>query len=79
MTHFCASFVSVLVLLSAACAQAIEIGDLYEAETIVTGTEEPERSRGFRIGLEEVLIKLSGDARLARRSERRRRSQLPLS
>jgi hypothetical protein len=38
---------------------------LYKAETIVTGTGEPERMRGLRIGVEEVLIKLTGDASLA--------------
>jgi uncharacterized protein len=39
--------------------------DLYKAETIVTGTGEAERMRGFRIGAEDVLIKLTGRASLA--------------
>lgn len=39
--------------------------DLYRAETIVTGTGEAERARGFLIGAEDVLIKLTGRADLA--------------
>lgn len=41
---------------------ATAASDLYEAETIVTGTEEPERTRGFRQGLRDVVVKLTGDA-----------------
>ena len=44
---------------------AAEVKDLYSAETVVTGTEEPERTRGFRAGLLEVVVKLTGDFRLA--------------
>lgn len=33
---------------------------LYKAETIVTGTGEAERLRGFRVGASEVLVKLTG-------------------
>jgi hypothetical protein len=46
-------------------AVALQPADLYRAETIVTGMFEPERTRGFRIGLSEVLLKLTGDAWLA--------------
>lgn len=45
---------------------AAEIVGLYQAETIVTGTREAERLRGFKVGMEEIIIKLSGDAELAR-------------
>jgi hypothetical protein len=38
--------------------------DLYRAETIVTGQGEPERLRGFRVGAEEAVVKLTGDATL---------------
>ncbi len=38
--------------------------DLYRAQSIVTGTEEPERTRGFRQALAEVFVKLTGDPRL---------------
>ncbi|EKF18958.1 DUF2066 domain-containing protein [Nitratireductor pacificus] len=38
---------------------------LYRAVTIVTGTVEPERSRGFAACLREVLMKISGDPALA--------------
>jgi hypothetical protein len=46
-------------------AQAEIVGDLYRAQRVVTGTEQAERSRGFREGLEDVVIKLTGDASLA--------------
>lgn len=46
-------------------AAAISDDDLYKAETVVTGTQEPERLRGFRVGAEEVVIKLTGKASLA--------------
>ncbi len=39
--------------------------DLYKAETVVTGTGEAERMRGFRVGAEETVIKLTGNAKLA--------------
>ena len=39
---------------------------LYRAVTIVTGTDEPERSRGFAACMREVLVKLSGDPALTR-------------
>ncbi len=43
---------------------AAEVGNLYYAQAIVTGTEEPERTRGLRVALIDVIIKLTGDARL---------------
>lgn len=43
--------------------------DLYRAETIVTGTGLSERMRGFRIGVEDVLVKLTGDASVADSAE----------
>jgi hypothetical protein len=43
--------------------------DLYKAETIVTGTGISERMRGFRIGVEDVLVKLTGDASLSGSAE----------
>jgi uncharacterized protein len=48
-----------------ASAEPVAVTDLYRAETIVTGTIEPERSRGFRVGLTDVVVKLTGDVRLA--------------
>ena len=38
--------------------------DLYQARPIVTGTGETNRAIGFRLALEDVLVKVSGDARL---------------
>jgi hypothetical protein len=42
----------------------VQPDELYKAETIVTGTGEAERMRGFRIGVEDVLVKLTGDSSL---------------
>lgn len=39
--------------------------ELYKAETIVTGTVEPERSRGFAAGALQVLVKLTGQPEVA--------------
>src|SRR5262245_20655805 len=58
---------ALLLWAGAAFAQApgITDDDLYKAETIVTGTGEPERLRGFKVGIEEAVIKLTGKASLA--------------
>ncbi len=58
---------ALLALLAPAPAPAAALvdGDLYRATAFVTGTEEPERSRGFREALEQVFVKLTGDASLA--------------
>lgn len=58
------SMVVFVTLLGPMSLLALEVGGLYQAETIVTGRGEAERQRGFRSGLEDVLIKLSGDADL---------------
>jgi hypothetical protein len=54
-----------LLALAGATAQAEPVRDLYSAQAIVTGTVEPERTRGFRLGLTDVVVKLTGDVRLA--------------
>ena len=51
--------------LAQAQAPAITDADLYKAETVVTGTGEEERLRGFRVATEEAVIKLTGQADLA--------------
>jgi len=51
--------------LTGAAAQAAPVDDLYYTQAIVTGTVEPERTRGFRAGLVDVIVKLTGDVRLA--------------
>lgn len=38
------------------------VPNLYRAETIITGTEEPERSRGLREAFRELLVKVTGNA-----------------
>jgi hypothetical protein len=66
-----AAWIVILAFFSASPAVAQELkhggDDLYRAETIVTGTGEAERLRGFRVGAEEAVIKLTGNARLAGR------------
>jgi uncharacterized protein len=54
-----------LLFLASTNACADPVRDLYNAETVVTGKEEPERTRGFRVGLVDVVVKLTGDVRLA--------------
>ncbi len=61
---------SVLVLLAAlvlsVVARAEPVADLYRGEAIITGRENlPERARGLREALAHVVIKVSGDSRLA--------------
>jgi hypothetical protein len=46
-------------------ARAEGLEALYQARTIVTGQREPERLAGFGSCLEDVLIKVSGNPRLA--------------
>lgn len=57
--------VIVALALGQTSARAAAVTGLYNAETVVTGTEEPERTRGFRAGLTDVVVKLTGDPRLA--------------
>jgi len=59
---------TILILLAGLAARpsgAVEVRSLYEGQAVVTGTEEPERTRGFSAALVEVVVKLTGDARLA--------------
>jgi hypothetical protein len=56
----------ILILIAPALAYGQELPEqLYKAEVIVTGKGEEERARGFREGLKEVFIKLSGDPAIA--------------
>lgn len=55
-----------LPFMAALGAHAEPVAGLYRAETVVTGTEEPERTRGFRVGLADVVVKRTGDIGLAR-------------
>lgn len=57
----------VLFILVAPPAAAVEVPDLYGATAHVTGQFEPERSRGFRAALAEVLVKLTGRPDLPQR------------
>lgn len=57
---------ALVVLAAASPADAETVADLYSAETIVTGeTNLAERKRGLRETLGRVIVKVSGDARLA--------------
>ncbi len=54
----------ILGLIAFAPAQAATVTDMYSAAAAVMNVDEPERQRGFRAGLEEVIIRLTGDAGL---------------
>lgn len=56
-------------LLVCAGAQAVEPEQLYRATAIVTGRDERNRPLGFRECLDEVLVRVSGDARLIEKPE----------
>jgi hypothetical protein len=56
----------ILAWLLPAAALAEAVPDLYRGEAIITGREIPsEQERGLRLALTEVLIKVSGDSRIA--------------
>jgi hypothetical protein len=54
-----------LLIMAAGAHAGEEIEDLYTTALIITGTLERERQRGFAEGLEQVLVKVSGDPTLA--------------
>ncbi|CDX31708.1 conserved hypothetical protein [Mesorhizobium plurifarium] len=49
--------------------RAAAIADLYQAQTIVTGTGDVNRQIGFKDCLDKVLVKVSGDQRLTQKPE----------
>lgn len=57
--------VAAFVLCCASVIDARAADDLYRAQTVVTGTEEPNRLEGFGGCLEEVLVKVSAVQKLA--------------
>jgi uncharacterized protein len=59
------AFLAATLTLSCATAAAGTVDDLYRARTIVTGQGEASRRLGFAECLEQVLVKVSGDPRLA--------------
>jgi hypothetical protein len=57
--------IALVFALFPACVNADpEMLDLYQARAVVTGTGEKNRQIGLAIALEDVLVKVSGDARL---------------
>jgi hypothetical protein len=67
VAHFAAALAASVMLWNASAAAQtgrLTDDDLYRAETIVTGQGEQERLRGFRVGTEEAVVKLTGDAAL---------------
>ncbi|MEZ5779539.1 MAG: DUF2066 domain-containing protein [Paracoccaceae bacterium] len=61
LTHLFGAGLALLV--AGPTASAIEIPGLYTGRAIITGTQDPELTRGLRAALEDVVIKLTGDAR----------------
>jgi len=58
------AYLAAFLFAAGAAAAAETVGDLYQARVHVTGEEEPNRSRGFAAGLQDVLVKLTGDPTL---------------
>ena len=58
-------FTLMALVLILACGTAAASGELYQARTIVTGQGEESRKIGFATALPDVLVKVSGDPRLA--------------
>ncbi len=54
------ALVPVFAQTPAAAIEEAVAPELYKAETIVTGVEEPQRLVGFREGLEEIAVKVTG-------------------
>ena len=55
---------AVLLAMAGGTPAAAAIGDLYQAQAIVTGQGEVDRRRGFSLCFLEVMVKVSGDPRL---------------
>ena len=49
--------------------RAASLEDLYQSQTVVTGTGEVNRQIGFRDCLDKVLVRVSGDQRLPKKTE----------
>lgn len=58
------SISAIALMLLAGSAQAVEVENLYGGQAIVTGIFEPERTRGLRQVLLDVLVKVSAEPRL---------------
>jgi hypothetical protein len=58
------SIVAMTMPLLTGSAQAVEIANLYGGQAIVTGIFEPERTRGLRQVLLDVLVKVSAEPKL---------------
>lgn len=54
-------FALLITLVAAAPAPAADVGKLYTAVVIVTGTGEENRAIGFRLAMEDVIVRVSGD------------------
>jgi hypothetical protein len=60
-TFLVASAGVIILVLSAASAPAADAEKLYTAVAIVTGTGEENRQIGFRLAMEDVIVRVSGD------------------
>ncbi|MGX5804339.1 DUF2066 domain-containing protein [Bradyrhizobium sp. Arg314] len=67
ISRFLVGLVGLLFL--GAPVRAATIAELYQAQTIVTGTGDVNRQIGFRDCLDKVLVKVSGDQRLTQKTE----------
>ncbi|MDX8452588.1 DUF2066 domain-containing protein [Mesorhizobium sp. VK9D] len=67
ISRFVVGLVGLLFL--GAPVRAATVAELYQAQTIVTGTGDVNRQIGFRDCLDKVLVKVSGDQRLMQKTE----------
>ncbi|RWM26846.1 DUF2066 domain-containing protein [Mesorhizobium sp.] len=69
-SHPAATAIGLIAICLMSCpAVAAAADELYQAQTIVTGTGEPNREIGFKDCLDKVLIRVSGDQRLTQKAE----------
>lgn len=77
--HCCARWSLLLGLLAGvAAARAAEIGGLYEAQVPVTGQREAERQDAVHAAFQQVLVKVTGDRRVATQQRLQTLVQSPL-
>ncbi|SFO55760.1 hypothetical protein SAMN03159463_02251 [Mesorhizobium sp. NFR06] len=67
ISRFVVGLVALLCL--GASVRAATVAELYQAQTIVTGTGDVNRQIGFKDCLDKVLVKVSGDQRLTQKPE----------
>ncbi|TPI20121.1 DUF2066 domain-containing protein [Mesorhizobium sp. B4-1-1] len=69
-SRLAAAAIGLIAILRMSCpAEAATADELYQSQTIVTGTGDVNRQIGFKDCLDKVLVKVSGDQRLSQKPE----------